>query len=415
MRTTIILLISAAALSAGGWVTLGLLRPRVTVTQTVEGPVVEAFYATGTVMPDREYPLGSNVAGVVDQVMVDKGDPVNKGQVVAIILSDELQLKFKQAEADYKLKQQRAAEESSPVLRALDARIAGYDDLLEIAQREVHRLTDLISKNAASQQDLDRALDRQRTLKSEADSARADRASSKLELEHDLAIAQAALEIARWNVTQQQVRSPVSGVVLDWPTSAGSRLAIKDHVMQVADVSPGNLIMRAQVDEEDKNKVQPRQVVHMTLYSFPDQVLSGVVDRIYDKADTDRRTFEVDVRLADTNGKLNQEVSAGMTGELAFVVNAKTRATVVPSQAVQNGVIWVVRNGKLARTDAKIGLKSVERIEVISGLRPEDTVVISPIGSLTEGQTVRSQHTDPAAAAGLNKPREEAKFKGFTG
>ena len=74
-------LIAAAAtvcLAAGTWLALRFARPLVTVSEAVEAPVVQAFYSTGTVQPEREYPIRSNVAGIITEVRVDKGDRVKK-------------------------------------------------------------------------------------------------------------------------------------------------------------------------------------------------------------------------------------------------------------------------------------------------------------------------------------------------
>ena len=63
-----------------------------------------------------------------------------------------------------------------------------------------------------------------------------------------------------------------NAVVLDRPVTVGTRLAVNDHIMWVADVRPEKLIMRAAVDEEDKVYVKEGQIVRMTLYAFPGQV-----------------------------------------------------------------------------------------------------------------------------------------------
>jgi multidrug efflux pump subunit AcrA (membrane-fusion protein) len=95
-------------------------------------------------------------------------------------------------------------------------------------------------------------------------------------------------------------------------------------------------------------------------------------------------------------------------------MDAKDKAVVIPSQAVQNGCVWLVRENKLVKATPQIGLTSVERVEVVSGLQPGDRVVISPVGSLREGQHVRANWVDPVVAAGLNKPEiEEQPFKAF--
>jgi len=186
------------------------------------------------------------------------------------------------------------------------------------------------------------------------------RAAKKLELDREVEVAKAALRTAEWNVGQQTLKSPIEGVVLDRPTSIGTRVAINDVFMRVADVKPMNLVMRAAVDEEDIAKVSIGQTVRMTLYAFAGQVFSGKGTKIYDQADAERRTFEVDVKLQQPSDRL----SPGMTGELAFITAEKPVATVVPAQAVQGGAIWLVRDGRLVKSDAKVGIKSIEYFRV---------------------------------------------------
>ena len=108
--------------------------------------------------------------------------------------------------------------------------------------------------------------------------------------------------------------------------------------------------MRAQVDEEDRTNLRDGQKVIVTLYSFPGRPFSGSVYKIYPQADADRRTFEVDVKLIDPESSM----APGMTGELAFEVASKPVAMVVPAQAVQSGVVWVVRDQKLAKSAAQV-------------------------------------------------------------
>jgi len=198
--------------------------------------------------------------------------------------------------------------------------------------------------------------------------------------------------------------------VLNRPLSLGTRVAINDPVMIVADVRPTKLVMRAAVDEEDVTKVRVGQVVRMTLYSYEDRTFEGKVARIYPQADPERRTFEVDVQIIDPDPRL----SPGMTGELAFVMDAKERAVVVPSQAVQKGSVYTVVDGHLKKLQADIGLRGIERSEVVTGVKPGDRIVISAIGDLQDGQRVRTSYTDPMTAAGFNKPKVvNDNFKGF--
>jgi RND family efflux transporter MFP subunit len=385
--------------------------PLVTVTEAVEGPVVHAFYATGTLSPEREHPVKANVEGTLIEVFVDRGSPVTKGQTVARVYVEEYLLKRAQAAADLELKKQLADPENSPVLQEFDARVAATEKQLEVAMREQARLSQIREPGARTLTELDRAEELVKTTRSLSEGLRAAKAAKMLEFQRDVKTAQAQLEIADWNITQQTIASPVDGVVLDWPTSAGTRVRVNDLIATVADVHPDRLVMRTNVDEEDKTRVRIGQGVQITLYAYPEQVFEGTVRTIYPKADPARRTFEVDVEVLHAD----EAFAAGMTGELAFIVARKESAVVVPSQALQRGALWLVREGRLVKAEAALGLRSIERTEVLSGLSPGEQVVISPIGDLQEGQNVRMDTMDPAAAAGANSPKTRAPstFRGL--
>ena len=324
------------------------------------------------------------------------------------IVESQREFVAKRAEAELEEKRARADEKNSPVLAEYDARLAGTRELLELAKAEQRRVLKALETRSATQTDLDRAMNRVKELATEAEGLKSQKAAMQLRLKADLRVAESAHRIALWNLEQEILRSPVDGVVLDRPVSPGTHLALNDHVMQIADVRPENLVMRAAVDEEDMTNVRDGQEVRMTLYSFPDRVLTGKVSKIYDKADPERRTFKVDVALVEPNDRM----AAGMTGELAFVIAARDGAAVVPSQALQGKRLYTVREGKLAAADAQVGLTSIERVEVASGLNAGDRVVISPVAGLREGQPVRTKYMDPVAAAGLNKPKPKEIFRG---
>jgi RND family efflux transporter MFP subunit len=401
-----------AAIAAGGYLAWQRLTiPRVIVTSVAEGPVVQAFYATGTLVPQREYPVKANVEGTLVEVLVDKGDEVRKGQKVARVYVEEYLLKRTQALAELDLVKELADPKTSPTLLEFDARIRANEKQLETARREHDRLLQIRNTGGRTESELDRAEELVKTTFSTLEALKSAKATRILELDRNAKTAQAQLDIANWNIEQQTITSPIDGVVLDWPVSTGTRVKVNDMLLTVADVRYHRLVMRTNVDEEDKTRVRLDQTVHVTLYSYPDQVFNGRVRKIYPKADPSRRTFEVDVEMESPDPGF----SAGMTGELAFVVDSKERAVVVPTQAVQAGQVWTVRDRRLAIAEVQLGLKSIQRTEVLSGLAPGDTVVISPIGRLQAGQEVHTSFMQEQAAARANEPKVDApsSFKGI--
>ena len=406
----IVLPIVLLAIAAALWlVFLRFTRPVVTVTTIVEAPVVQAFYATGTLLPEREYPIKANNPGLLTDVLVDKGDDVKKDQPLAVAVEDSVQYKFEQAKAERDQRAKLADDANSPVLAEFDARISATQDLLDIALREQKRFATMMEQGVGGEAEYNRATERVKTVWADLQGLKSQRQERKIALGKDLDVADAALRIAQWNLDRQTIRSPIAGTVLDRPATVGTRLAVNDHVMQIADVRPDTLIMRAAVDEEDKTFVRPGQTVRMVLYAYENRSFTGTVKKIYDKADADRRTFEIDVEMTEKDPGF----SAGMTGELAFIISEKSKTTVIPTQAVQSGEVWIVRDGTLAKADVSVGLSSIERTEVLSGLSGDDQVVISPVSGLAEGQRVRTHLVDPTTAANANKPKQEQGFKGF--
>ena len=402
---------AAAGVCAAGAAGVGaylLSRPAVTVTRLVEGKMIEAFYATGTVRPHLEYPIHSSVAGILQQVLVRQGSTVTRGQELADVIDPQLQYQADKAQADLKTRRDFADPEKSPILHEFDQRILAAEQMLDVASQQEERFAALAQRNAASANDRDQAFEHMKKFWADLESLKDQRRAKVRELQEDVEVAEAADRAARENLRRQKLLSPIDGVVLDEPMARDTRVEVNGHIMQVADVRVQNLVVRAAVDEEKIARVRLGQKVTMTLYSFPKSSFDGTVSDIYPKADPNRRTFEVDVSFLNPDPNLR----AGMTGELAFIDRTADRALLVPAQAVQNNSIWAVQGGHLTRTAAQVGLRSIEHAQVTAGLKIGDQVVISPIGALHEGQAVRvGSVMDPQAAADLNKPREVQLFK----
>lgn len=409
-RWLLITALFLSATAAAWWLYRRWSDPLVLTTPVVRGPAVQAFYATGTLQPHREYPVKSNVEGILTELLVDKGAAVTQGQKLAFVRVESYQMAFSKALAEYEHKKSLLEEGRSPLLLEFDAKLKAANERLAIAQRELDRATELRKVGSASQTDFDRADERLQNVWSETESIKAQKATKKLELEKDLAVAKAALDVAKWNLDEQIIESPIDGAVLDWPVSTGTRVKINDLLMVVADVTPQKLIMRAAVDEEDKTRLHVEQLVKITLYAYPARVFDGRVKQVYPQADPNRGTFEADVAIVHPD----PEFAAGMTGELAFIVHAKDDALIIPSQAYQNNAVWTVQESALKKTPATIGLRGIEWTEITSGLNQGDPVVVSPIQNLQEGARVRVQTVEPAQAAQWNKPQtQQGNFKGF--
>src|SRR5213592_4175347 len=100
LRWIVTIAVTVVVAVGGAYVVLRFVRPTVVVTDAVTGPVVQAFYSTGTIQPEREFPIKSNAAGTLTAVKVDKGDRVKKGDVLAIISDPALDYQLSKAQAE---------------------------------------------------------------------------------------------------------------------------------------------------------------------------------------------------------------------------------------------------------------------------------------------------------------------------
>jgi RND family efflux transporter MFP subunit len=401
-----IVLVVGALAAAAYWFS----RPGVTVTRVIEGPVVQAFYATGTVRPRLEYPISSSVGGLVTQVLVSQGQAVRKDQPLAILSDPNLQAEADKARANLQTRLEFADPKTSPILMQFDRQISAAEGMLQVAQQQEERFTTLSEKNAASANDRDSSIEHKKKIWGDLESLKAQRLAKLRELQQDVETAQAVDRAAREILARQTTRSPIDGVVLDQPIAQGTRVEINGHMMQLADVSVQSLIVRAAVDEENIAAVETGQPVKMALYSFPGRIFDGLVEQRYPKADAARRTFDVDVKFVSPDPRLQP----GMTGELAFIQQTRDNALIVPAQAVQQNAVWTIHSGRLAKASAEIGIRSVERAQITRGLNAGDLVIVSPLTGLNEGDRVRiTSNLDPKTASDLNKPSTTAVFKGF--
>src|ERR1700677_2543430 len=129
------------------------LRPGVDVTEVVQGPVVEAFYATGTVSAEHEYSVRASVAGII-HLSVDKGSTVKRGQVLGVVDNADLRFSVDQAKAELKRKLALADDATSPILLELRAKFQASDDQLQIALDNEKRVSALMGHGGTSQNDL---------------------------------------------------------------------------------------------------------------------------------------------------------------------------------------------------------------------------------------------------------------------
>ena len=290
-----------------------------TVTARTEA-VATRVDVIGTTYSTRQINLSARISSYVKEVFVSAGNRVQKDQVLLTL--DDRELLEQLAQADAQMRQ---------------------------ASTEYNRTKQLFEKQVASEQELTAA-------------------------ESAYNGARAQVERIKVTISYTQVVSPIDGVVTERRIEAGDLASPGQVLLAVYD--PSQMRLEAAVPLRLISKVALNQPVDVAL-DHPARTLKGEVTEIVSEVDPRSRTQKVKVKLVDDTG----DILPGTFGRL-WVEDAPHEAILIPAVAVyrsgQVELVQVVEAGRVLRRLVKSGPAYGDRIEILSGLRSGDEVIVNP-------------------------------------
>jgi len=327
--------------------------------------------ASGYVTPRRRSTVAAKITGRVEEMMVEEGMNVEAGQVLARIDDADARKLLGSAQAEYDVARAAIAE--------LEVNCAD-------AKRTLQRIERLQGEKVSSQQDLDRA------------QAAVDSLKARLALAGEqVRSARARIEVARQDVENCTVRAPFSGIAVSKdaqvgemvsPISAGGGFT-RTGIATIVDM--GSLEIEVDVNESYIAKVGIGQAVEATLDAYPDWRIPGAVRTIIPTADRQKATVKVRIAFAALDPRILPDMGVKvsfLSGEKS-VQDSQVR-TLIPRQALREiegkQVVFQYREGRLALRTVTVGSKQASEVEVLEGISPGDTVVVSGPANLKDGQ-----------------------------
>ncbi len=297
-------------------------------------PPQDTLVAIGRLEAADEIDLSFKTGGVIAAILVDIGDPVKKGQVLARLDTTEI-------DADV-----RRAEES-----------------LAKTERDLARVTSLHAQGLVSQEALDNA-----------GTAR------------DLA--SAAVQAARFNLEQATILAPSPGRVLSRRVQGREVIGPGVPVLTVSGEGKGWLL-RASVSDRAAMRVIPGQAAFVRLDALTGEPLAGRVRRVAGQAHPATGMFDIEIGLESTPASLR----SGMIGRGGIVV-PRAPLLGIPLTALIEAKspaakVVVVREGRAVLVPVRIGEIVAQAVEVLEGLTADDDVVIAGAAYVNAGQRVR--------------------------
>lgn len=183
-----------------------------------------------------------------------------------------------------------------------------------------------------------------------------------------------------------EVTSPLDGVLTRYFMDLGEEVTPATPICEVADISPVKVVVM--VPEKDLPRVKIGQLARFTLDSYPGETFAGKITRISEALNLGSRSAEVEIYSENPQQKLKP----GMFAKVDIVLAIHQNAVTVPREAVAElgGTFYafVIRNRTAQRRDLHIGIIKPEKLEILSGLAPAETLVTLGWHNLTEGSQV---------------------------
>ena len=392
----------ALVVLAGGVASAGFARRvDVVVTPVVRGHAVDAVYATGTVEAERRVTVKAKAGGPIAELPVTEGDAVRAGQLLARIDDPAAAFDLRRGQVEAVAASAQAGRDA-PQLASLHAKMEALDAQLRAAQREMDRADRLAQSGAIGKAEWERARDQVVELAAQLEAQRATERAQRIDLEANAGRTQAAVHALATKVTDADVRAPQDGVVLARYVEPGEVVAVNQPIFKVGD--PSHLLLEVTIDEADVGRVHdgstggaPASKVAASLHAFPGRAFAGHVAKVMPDADREKKSYLAKVRLDEQVDGLR----SGMTAEVNIVVSERSGVLLAPADAIKDGQVWRIENGRAVRRSVTVGIHDLLRAEIVSGLEEGDSTVIGGFERLTrEGTRVRAtvQKPDPLAA-----------------
>ena len=355
----------------------GPLAPtRVTVTKAAEGTLAPALFGIGTVEARRAYLIGPTTAGRVRQVLVDVGDKVKAGQLLAEM--DPIDLDERAAAIDASIARAGSA------IAATQAQRKDAQAKKELAAINARRYVELGETNCSSAGAVDAKLQEQTSADAGVSSADANLAAARQDLQR-LTAERAGLRQQRDNV---RLVSPADGVVISRDAERGSTVVAGQAVLRV--IEPASLWIRLRLDQGRSAGLAAGLRASIVLRSNPSVPLPGKVARVEATSDS---VTEERVALVSFDA-LPVGLSMGELAEVTLSLPSTASAVLLPNASIKRQGdklgVWQVDGSGLKFAPVRIGQSSLDgQVQVLEGLKAGDGVVVYSEKELTPASRIK--------------------------
>jgi multidrug efflux pump subunit AcrA (membrane-fusion protein) len=335
-------------------------------TKPVLKNITDAVFASGNVMYSDEYWATANTEGFILNSYIKEGDKVKTAQKL-FQLSGEIQtLQSYNARTNYQDAVSKA-NPNAPQLLQIKNQITQAEKTLVLDKKNFDRYTKLITSNAVSKLDYDKAKLQYENAISNLEIQK----KSLIDLENKMKLqvknTKNQLDIQNKYVSDYLMKSATNGIVLEITKNTGE-LAKKGELL--ARIGGGKLITKLYIAEEDINKIALNQKAILALNTDTQKTYEAKVSKIYPTFDDKEQSFVIEVSFINEVPKL----LSGTQVQGNIVFEERENAITIPSKYLTENNTVLLENGE--EKTIEIGIINSEWVEVLSGIDENTTIVL---------------------------------------
>jgi HlyD family secretion protein len=370
-----------------------IFGPEVVVDRVARGNLVETVVASGHVETPFRVEIGSQITGAVEDVLVEEGQRVTRGQVLIQIEASELKAAVVQAEGAVSQAEARMRQLRELTLPSAKENLAQAKATLLDAQNSFDRTSALFRNGFATKATLD---DMQKNL----DVARTQLRTAELQVftsspggsdyvmaETQLSQAKANLATARSRLAYATIAAPRDGVLISRNVERGTIVQPGKALMVLAPSGTTQLVV--EIDEKNLGLLKFGQQALASADAYPDQSFPARIAYINPGVDITRASVEVKLDVPDPPAFILQDMTISVDIEVA----RRSDTLIVPLRDVYDalsGTPWVMlaKDGRARKQRVRLGLRANTHVEILEGVSAGDLVIPSTARMLT-GQRLR--------------------------
>ena len=348
--------------------------PVAEVATVRRGTAISAVYGTVRIEPAFVVHVRAQNSGFIqlaEEFSAGRGaigKSVTKGELLASIADETTARQLKQARADL----QAATERAKLPLPS--------EELLKAAEDNLHRLEQVVAFGNVPAVDYEKA-------KSEANRLRGALENERIERDRNLQALDESRKKLEAQMRNSGIRAPMDGLLGAVSTIDGELVAEGN---QLFTVSSRKTYVRGEVNEEDVGEVKPEMKAKVQLYAYRTQTFAAHVSSIQPAADPDTQRYTVILEME----KPPDNLMTGMTGEMNIITGTHENALLLPTRALLVDQALVLKRGIVQRRTIKVGFRTLDFAEALSGVATGDRVVVADQDRLRPGQPVRQRRVD---------------------